>query len=184
MSPGDLWETAAATRGLATRPGTALLRLDKSSAAETARPGEKFQIGKARMVRDGRDVTLIATGGILGEAIGAADLLTRMSINCRILSMHTIKPLDIEALTNAAAETSGLVTIEEHTVEGGLGGAVAENLFEAGVTPGFFLRVGLRCGFSSIVGSQQYLRKAYSLDASAIAQAVARKFKIAIPATA
>jgi transketolase len=71
-----------------------------------------------------------------------------------------------------ATETDGIVTVEEHTVEGGLGGAVAEDLLEAGVIPRFFLRVGVR-GFSSIVGSQQYLRKVYSLDAQSIARAVA-----------
>jgi transketolase len=135
-------------------------------------------------VREGRDVTLIATGGILGEAMAAADLLRLESLHCRVLSMHTIKPLDIEELCAAAVETGGIVTIEEHSVEGGLGGAVAENLLEAGVIPRFFIRVGLRGGFSSIVGSQQYLRKVYSLDAASIAQTVARKFRIATPACA
>jgi transketolase len=75
---------------------------------------------------------------------------------------------------DAARQTGGIVTVEEHTVEGGLGGAVAEALLEAGGTPGFFARVGLRSGFSSIVGSQQYLRSVYGIDAESIVGAVAR----------
>jgi transketolase len=184
LSPCDLWEAEQATRAVASHSGPALLRLDKSAAPESVRLGESFQLGKARTIREGRDVTLVATGGILGEAMAAADLLSLQAINCRILSMHTLKPLDIEALCAAATETDGIVTVEEHTVEGGLGGAVAENLLEAGVIPRFFLRVGLRGGFSSIVGSQQYLRKVYSLDAQSIARAVAAKLRIAVPAFA
>jgi transketolase len=160
-----------------------LLRLDKSAAADSYRPGEVFQLGKARRVREGHDVTLIATGGILGEALAAAGLLSRESIHCRVLSMHTIKPLDTQELCAAALETGGIVTIEEHSVEGGLGGAVAENLLEGGVIPRFFFRLGLR-GFSSIVGSQQYLRKVYSLDAASIAAVVAGKLRAAMPAFA
>lgn len=175
VSPADLWETEEATRCLAARPGTALLRLDKSPAPETRRPGESFEIGKARLIRDGRDVTLAVCGGILGEAIAAADLLQAQGVYCRILSLHTTKPLDTEALCAASVETGGIVSIEEHTVEGGLGGAVAENLLEAGVIPRFFFRIGLRGGFASLVGSQQYLRKLYSLDRDSIARTVLAK---------
>jgi transketolase len=172
VSPGDHWEAGEATRALALRPGAALLRLDKSSAPETVKCGEAFHIGKARSVRQGHDVTLIATGGILDEALIAADILAFDSVQCRVISLHTIKPLDVDALTAAASETGGIVTIEEHTVEGGMGGAVAENLLESGARPGFFLRIGLRGGFSSVSGSQQYLRGVHGLDAPAIAQSV------------
>jgi transketolase len=172
VSPCDRWEAGEATHALALRPGAALLRLDKSSAPETVKPGEIFRIGKARTVRPGRDVTLIATGGILGEALSAAGILESTSVQCRVISMHTIKPLDISAVIAAATETGGIVTIEEHTVEGGLGGAVAENLLESGARPSFFLRVGLRAGFSPVSGSQQYLRHIHGLDAPAIAQSV------------
>ena len=181
VSPCDRWEAREATRALAARPGTALLRLDKSAAPQTVKPGETFQIGKARTVREGSDVTLVATGGILVEVLAAAGLLESHSIHCRVLSMHTIKPLDTATLCVAAAETGGIVTVEEHTVEGGLGGAVAENLLELGAVPRFFLRIGLRDGFSSVVGSQQYLRKIYSLDARSIAQAVSAKLAVATP---
>jgi transketolase len=178
FSPCDLWEAAEATRSLMSRRGPAYLRLDKSAAPVTVRHGETFLPGSIRTVREGSDVTLAATGGILGEALLAADALARQSIFCRVLSVHTVKPLDTEALTAAAQETGGIVSIEEHAVDGGLGGAIAEALMEAGVFPGFFVRMGLRNTFSSVVGSQKYLRTVYSLDAAAIIRAVSLKLGI------
>jgi len=182
LSPGDLWEAAEASRFLLGHRGPAYLRLDKSHAAPTTRPDETFVPGRIRVVRQGRDVTLAATGGILGEALLAADALASEGIEARVLSVHTIQPLDVETLCAAARETAALVTIEEHTVSGGLGGAVAEALMEAGVFPSAFVRMGLRDSFSSVVGSQQYLRKIYSLDAAAIAQAVSARLAVALPA--
>ena len=175
VAPGDLWEAAEATSALVGLPGPAYLRLDKSAASETARPGEVFRLGSSRLVREGTDVTLVATGGILGEALAAAERLAGDGIECRGLSRHTVKPLDVEALRRAVRETGGIVTVEEHTVDGGLGGAVAEQLLEAGERPRVFHRIGLRAGFASVVGSQQYLRKVYGLDAEAIVRAVTRE---------
>ena len=172
VSPGDHWEVAEATRALVDHPGPAYLRLDKSAAPPSNQPEERFRLGEARMIRDGADLTLVATGGILEEAVRAADLLAGHGLFCRILSIHTVKPLDTEALSAAARETGGMVVIEEHTVDGGLGGAVAENLLELGVPLEFFIRIGLRSCFSSAVGSQRYLRKVYGLDAQAIVNAV------------
>jgi transketolase len=116
----------------------------------------------------------------LGEALLAADALAGQGILCRVISVHTVKPLDANALIAAARETGGIVSIEEHAVDGGLGGAIAETLMEAGVFPGFFVRMGLRNTFSSIVGSQKYLRTVYSLDAESIARTVSAKLGIAI----
>jgi len=175
VSPGDLWEAAEATRAVIDHPGPAYLRLDKSAAPPSHQSGEEFRLGHARMIRDGNDLTLVATGGILEEAVRAADLLEEHGIFCRVLSVHTVKPLDTETLSAAARETGGLVIIEEHMIDGGLGGAVAENLLELNVHPTFFLRIGLRSGFSSIVGTQQYLRGVYGLDANAIVTAVIAK---------
>jgi transketolase len=174
VAPGDDWETHCAVAALAECPGTTYLRLDKSSAGWTERPGERFVLGKARTLREGTALTLVVTGGILGVALEAADALREEGIACRVLSMHTIKPLDTDALIAASRETGAIITVEEHTVHGGLGGAVAETLLEAGAAPRAFYRVGLRAGFSSIVGSQEYLRAAYSLDASAIIAAARR----------
>ena len=172
VSPGDDWEAAEATEALATTPGTSYLRLDKSTAGQTQQPGENFQLGKIRQIRDGLDLTLIATGGILGEALAAADTLSKHGTECRVLSVHTLKPLDIDTLVSAANETGGILTVEEHTVDCGLGGAVAESLMEAGQLPRCFQRIGLRNVFSSVVGSQQYLRARYGMDHSAIVSKV------------
>lgn len=177
ISPGDPWEVVEATKAITDLPGPAYLRLDKSSAPPMIKPGETFEIGKARMLRDGENATLVATGGIVGEALKAAEMLEAVGVTCRVLSVHTIKPLDGLSLSLAAMETGGIVTVEEHMVEGGLGGAVAEWLLEAGATPGFFVRLGLQSCFSSIVGSQKYLRKVYGLDADSIAAAVFSRFQ-------
>ena len=182
FSPCDLWEAAEAARYLVSHRGPAYLRLDKSAAP--VQHGEAFRPGSIRTVRDGWAVTLAATGGILGEALLAADALAERGIFCRVLSVHTVKPLDTDTLTAAATETGGIVSIEEHAVDGGLGGAIAEALMEAGVSPGFFVRMGLRNTFSSVVGSQQYLRKVYSLDAEAITRTVSARVGVSVPAVA
>jgi transketolase len=180
ISPGDLWEAREATRFLVTHKGTAYLRLDKSSAPPTTLPGETFQAGKIRVVRKGSDVTLAATGGILGEALLAAEELAAEGIQCRVLSIHTVKPLDIDTLVSAASETAGIVSIEEHALDGGLGGAIAEALMDSGAYPGFLVRMGLRNTFSAVVGSQSYLRQVYSLDVASIAETVTNKLAIRV----
>jgi transketolase len=148
------------------------------------REGEVFRPGHIRTIREGSDITLAATGGILGEAILAADVLREQGIFCRILSVCTVKPLDVGTLAAAASETGGIVSIEENAVDGGLGGAIAESLMEAGVFPKLFVRMGLRNTFSSVVGSQKYLRTIYSLDAAAIARTVSAKLGIDAPVLA
>ncbi len=172
ISPGDNWEAAGATRAIVDLPGVAYLRLDKSVAPASNRFDELFELGRARKIADGTAATLIATGGILGEALKAAEMLRTRGIAVRVLSIHSVKPLDREAIVDAARQTGGIVTIEEHGIDGGLGGAVAETLLDAGAAPGFFARIGLRSCFSSIVGSQQYLRSVYAMDADAIAETV------------
>jgi transketolase len=114
----------------------------------------------------------MATGGILGVTMAAADQLAADGVSCRIISMHTVRPLDVEAIAAASNETGGIITIEEHTSAGGLGGAVAEYCLEAGVVPKRFGRAALRAGYSSIVGSQSYLRSRYGLDETAIVELV------------
>ncbi|MCA9080761.1 MAG: hypothetical protein KDA58_09395 [Planctomycetaceae bacterium] len=174
-SPGDDWETAELTTAITQTPGVCYLRLDKSSPGNTQRPGEIFRLGQTRVLRDGTDVTLAATGGIMSEVLKAADTLAERGIHARVLSTHTIKPFDVATYANAARETGGIITVEEHTVDGGLGSVVAESLLEAGVVPRFFQRIGLRAGFSSVVGTQQYLRAVYGIDAETIVSAVERR---------
>lgn len=169
VSPGCLWEVEEATEALASTPGTCYLRLDKSNAGRTDRPREHFQLGKIRSVRSGSDVTLLATGGILGATLQAADLLAADGVKARVLSVHTIRPFDAETVFQACRETAGIITVEEHVVDGGLGGLVAETCLEGGVLPRAFHRIGLRAGFPSVVGSQEYLRARYGMDPVTIA---------------
>ncbi|MEO7086929.1 MAG: transketolase C-terminal domain-containing protein [Gemmatimonadaceae bacterium] len=172
VAPGDDWETAQSVSALVAQRGTTYLRLDKSTAGRTEREGEVFQLGHARRLREGSAATIVSTGGILATVLKAADQLAAEGIVCRVLSMHTIKPLDTESLIAAARETGGIVTVEEHVVEGGLGGATAEALLDAGVMPNGFSRIGLRGGFASVVGSQSYLRSEYGMAESDIIAAV------------
>jgi transketolase len=172
FSPGDLWEAAEATSACIATPGTCYLRLDKSAGRPTHCEGEAFVPGRIRTIRPGNDVCIIVTGGILEEAQSAAETLEKEGRSVRILSVHTVRPLDGETLMDAARSCGALLTLEEHTIHGGLGGAVSEVLMDAGVMPRRFKRMGLPGSFSSIVGSQAYLRRRFGLDAAAVAAAV------------
>ena len=170
FSPGDAWEAMEATEAAVKTPGTCYLRLDKSATGPEHVAGEGFAVGEPRLRRNGNDLTIITTGGIVDEALKAAETLATRNIKARVLSLHTIRPLEPNAIIAAARETGGIITLEEHTIDGGLGGLVAEILLEHGVSPRRFKRMGLRNGFSSIVGSQAYLRARYGLDANAVVQ--------------
>jgi transketolase len=174
IAPCDSWEAAEATEAIARHPGVCYLRLDKSTADDFGSSSDEFRLGRMRTLREGTDVTLVAAGGIMGDVLQAASELAKQGIHCRVLSAHTIKPLDIDSVCRAALETGGVITVEEHTVDGGLGGAVAEALLESGCHPIAFYRIGLRAGFSSTVGNQRYLRHEYNMDVSSIIQAVDR----------
>lgn len=169
VAPSDDWEAGQATRALAAASGVGYLRLDKMSApVTTAHGAERFELGRSRRLRSGKALTFVTAGGIAKVVLEVADKLAAEGISCRVESMHTIKPLDHDAIALAAKETGGIITVEEHTIDGGLGSAVAELLLDRGQIPARFKRMGLRAGFSSVVGSQTYLQKRYGLDADAI----------------
>ncbi|MBC8489110.1 MAG: transketolase [Bacteroidetes bacterium] len=173
VSPCGYWETMEATEAIVNIPGTCYLRLDKSAGDDKPQNDDEiFQIGKARKLREGSDCTIIVTGGILEEVLIAYEKLASEGISARVLSMHTIKPIDNNAILKASNETGAIITVEEHTIYGGLGGAVAEILLDNNTIPKRFLRIGLEAGFSSIVGSQKYLRQRYKLDANSISSRV------------
>lgn len=184
VAPGDDWEAGEATEAVATHPGVSYLRLDRVGAETATATDDEFKIGSARVVRDGHDATIVTTGGVLGEAVAAADQLTKQGIHCRVVSLHTLSPLDVDTLVKAGRETGGILTVEEHTVDGGLGGSVAEALLDNGVAPGFFQRLGLRGGFASAVGSQTYLRQLYGIDREAITNAVEQRLRLKQPLAA
>jgi transketolase len=166
--PGDLWEAGESAKALINTEGACYLRLDKSHAPRTEDKENKFVIGKSRRLVEGKDLTLISSGGILGVTLEAAKRLNKKGISCRVISMHTLNPLDEEAILSASEETGGIITIEEQTVKGGLGGAVAEVCLEKGSYPKTFYRIGIRTTMTSLAGTQNYLRTAHNMDENAI----------------
>ena len=172
IAPGDPIEAGLATRAIIARPGPCYLRLGKTGEPHIHQPDIEFQIGKAITVREGRDLTLVATGGLLYSAVQIAEQLSQRGIQARVLSMHTIKPLDTEAVLTAARETAAIVTIEEHSVVGGLGSAVIEALADSGAINVRIKRIGLPPEFVSEVGSQRHLLDVYSLSIDKILQTV------------
>jgi transketolase len=172
VAPGDPREVEAATHALAQHNGPCYLRLGRTGEPDIHRDDFHFQLGKAIEVRRGDDLTLISTGGLLETAVGAAELLSTRGLHVRVLSMHTVKPLDAAAVLSAARETGAVFTLEEHSVTGGLGGAVAEILAESGEECVTFRRFGLPPEFSLLVGDQEYLRKKHGLCAASIAESI------------
>jgi transketolase len=180
VAPGDPIETRAATRAIIAHPGPCYLRLGKAGEPNVHQSDVDFVLGKALRLREGRDATLIATGGVLGVAVEAAQDLAGRGIETRVLSMHTLKPLDVEAVLAAARDTRAIVTIEEHSIIGGLGGAVAEVLAEAPGVRVAFKRIGLPSEFSPHIGGQEYLRQRHRLTADAVSEYVAGVLAAAI----
>ena len=164
IAPGDPVEAATATQASAEWPGPCYLRLGRTEEPVIHQSMPDFQIGKAVKVLDGKDATLISTGGMLSSAVQAAERLAQQGVQVRVLSMHTIKPLDTEAVLAAVRETGTIVTIEEHNIIGGLGSAVAEVLAELSDTHVAFERIGLKDLFCVQVGTHEELQKAYSLS--------------------
>jgi transketolase len=157
VAPGDPVETRLAVAKVAARPGPCYLRLGKAREPVVHRSEPTFRIGEAIEVRGGRDLSLISTGGMLAPTLEAAERLAESGIDARVLSMHTVKPLDSGAILRCAGETPGILTIEEHRVTGGLGSAVAEVLAEAG-SPARLRRWGVPDAPSHLIGSQGFLR--------------------------
>jgi transketolase len=131
-------------------------------------PGVPFKLGKAVQPRPGKDVAVIACGALVEMAVRAADGLKSKGIGARVINMHTIKPLDRDAILTAAAETRGIVTAEEHHLTGGLGGAVAELL--AVERPTKMRMVGMPDEFA-MVGPTGKIRAKYGMSAEAIVDA-------------
>lgn len=171
VAPGDPVETAHATRAMAAHPGPAYFRLGRAGEPVIHKQPIEFKLGKAILARPGQDLTLISTGGLLGLALEAAEALESDGVQTRVLSMPTVKPLDHEAVLAAARETPVIVTLEEHSILGGLGGAVAEVLAESEEKV-LFKRLGLPSAFADQVGDQQYLRAAYGLSREGVVESI------------
>jgi transketolase len=167
VAPGDPAEADAATRAVAERHGACYLRLGKAGEPSVHTGPIKFELGRAITLRDGGDITIISTGGMLHSCAAAALELEKAGIKARVLSMHTIKPLDIEAVMKAAKETRGIMTVEEHSATGGLGSAVAECLAQSGLHTRLKI-AGLPDAFCREVGGQEYLRNRAGLSVESL----------------
>jgi transketolase len=148
-------------------PKPTYLRFGKKRMPHLPRVEPGFELGKASLVREGTDLSFLACGETVAPAFDAAELLAKEGIQCRVLSLHTIKPLDQAAVRRAATETGGVITVEEHSVNGGLGEACAGLLLQEGIHSRFKI-----AGFPddhTVTGSQEEIFRHYGIDAPGLA---------------
>lgn len=165
ICPCDEAETKWAINEATKIDGPVYIRLGRSKVPDVYEEDTEFQFGKGKLVRDGKDVTIVATGIMVSEAVKAADLLKEEGISVRVIDIHTIKPIDKDIIIKAAKETKGIVTAEEHSVFGGLGGAVSEVVTEN--CPVKVLKVGVLDTFGKS-GSAGALLKEFGLTSENI----------------
>ncbi|MBD0374964.1 MAG: transketolase family protein [Flavisolibacter sp.] len=169
INPCDFNQTKAATIAIADYEGPVYLRFGRPVIPVFTDPNQRFEIGKAWMVNEGRDVTIIATGHLVWEAVQAGEQLEKEGIDAEIINIHTIKPLDEEAILQSVAKTGCVVTAEEHNRYGGLGDSVAQLLITRHLVPQEYVAVNDSFGES---GKPAELMKKYGLDAENIVRAV------------
>jgi transketolase len=169
VNPADAVETERAVEYLVEHRGPVFLRLTRQGVEDVNGDGYRFEFGRAVTLRDGSDVAILATGAPVGEAVKAAEQLSGEGISARVVNVHTIKPLDADTVRSAAGECRALLTVEDHSIHGGLGSAVAEVLAEGNRSRASLRRVGMTTFGES--GSPAELYAKYGLDAAGIARA-------------
>ena len=168
INPCDYNQTKAATKAIADYVGPVYLRFGRPALPVFTDANQKFEIGKAWMVNEGTDVSIFATGHMVWEAIKAGELLEAKGISAEIINIHTIKPLDEEAVIKSAAKTKCVVTAEEHNVLGGLGESIARTLSLNNPTP--IEMIGTQDTFGES-GTPDQLMEKYGLTANHIVEA-------------
>jgi transketolase len=170
IAPADSWEVRAALRAVLKQDRPAYIRLGKKGEPVVHKGViADFEIGRAITLSDGSDICLLSTGNMLPEAVEAAHLLKARALSARVVSFHTVKPLDEACLAEAFANFPLVVTLEEHSVNGGFGSAVAEWMADHGPHRASLLRIGTPDAFFKKSGEQEYARHLLGLDAAAIA---------------
>ena len=160
--PGTNWEATQATKILSSRNGVSYLRLEKDGKNYNLLGRKSFKIGRSNTYRKGEDVTIITSGGILEECMKAADILGQSKITSEVISMHTVKPIDKNAIYKSAKNSKLIVSVEEHNENGGLGSAISEVLSVSNID--FKMKmIAINDIYFPIVGDQDYLRKKISL---------------------
>lgn len=168
IAPADPIETDQAVRAAARTPGAFFLRISRMGVPQVHAADYSFEIGKAARLRDGNDVTLIANGVLVTRALEAAEQLAQEGIQARVLNMATVRPLDVDAILAAARETGRIVSVEEHTIHGGLGSAIAEVIVSHHPVPMRILGVP---GVFAPTGSAEWLLDHFGLNAEGIRKA-------------
>ena len=169
INPCDFNQTKAATIAIAKHEGPVYLRFGRPSVPVFTDAGQKFEIGKAWMVNEGKDVSIFATGHLVWKAIEAGEKLAEMGIDAEIINIHTIKPLDAQAILQSVAKTGCVVSAEEHNRLGGLGDSIAQVLAQNLPTPQEYVAVNDSFGES---GTPDQLMEKYGLSTEAIIAAV------------
>ena len=177
FAPGDLVEAEAVTKAIVSYPGTCYLRLGRGGERVIHTEELDFHVGKALQIQAGSEVALFSTGAIFDEVVEAVKKLQEMKgVMPSVYTFPTVKPIDENTIVEVARSHRYIFTVEEHTVVGGLGSAVAEVV--AGMNPSGVraqvIRLGLNDTYSSIVGSQKYLRNYYGLSSDKIYQQISR----------
>lgn len=169
FTPGDPAEVEAVVPVMVHTPGTCYLRLGRGGEPTLhTTPIENYRLGQGLTLRTGTDIALLSAGGILTQTVSAAEKLAERGISAEVVSFPTLKPIDRELILSLGQRFKHLITVEEHTIIGGLGGAVCETLAEEGC-PCRVHRMGMPDVYSCIVGTQQYLRQRYGMDDENIA---------------
>jgi transketolase len=169
--PADAVEAAAAVQQAARDYGPCYIRLSRPKTPVVYSEGYQFTAGQAVTMRQGKDATVIAAGIMVAKALEAADALARQNVDCRVVNMHTIKPLDETAIIKAASETRAIIVAEEHLAQGGLGSRVAQVVGREKPLPMGFVNLGDTYASS---GKAEELVARYRLTAADIAEAVGR----------
>ena len=171
VAPGDPLETRKATRAVYEHDGPCYLRLGKAGEPTVHKTDIEFRLGKAIKLKEGFDITVISTGAMLQTAIQVSEKMKTMGLSMRVLSMHTLKPLDEQAVIDAACETHAIVTLEEHSSSA----AWEAQSRSIGGNKRYkvpFKRIGLPSSFSTYVGSQEYLRLQHGLTDESIIKSI------------
>jgi transketolase len=176
--PADNFESRAAIQQAAQARKPVYIRFGKAPMLNLHAPAAKFEIGRAITLREGQEVAFIATGETVVHALLAAGQLAERGLNCRVISMHTIKPLDSETILRAARECRAVITVEEHSVHGGLGEACAALLLQAGVSVPFRI-VGIP-DEDTVTGAQADIFRHYGISMEGLA-ATARELAKSAP---
>ena len=170
IAPADRIETAAAVKWAGEHDGPCFLRLSRVGVPDVLPERHVFEVGKANLLRDGGDVTIIANGVLTHRALQAAEILDARGVSARVLNMATVRPIDADAIRKAAEETGAIVTCEEHTIFGGLGSAVAEVVVETHPVP--MKRLGVP-GIFAPTGSANFLLDEFGMSPEGIADSAA-----------